>query len=408
MSTKRRPARSRLAYLIIAALLTLVLLAGCGKDIVDDWIEPPQTSSGIQAADVHRQGNNANGGWVLQGEDGETFIGTEHGLFLLDKDGDFHRYTSFPALWLNRYGEYLVYAEYDSSYSEGLGIRAFELNPLSEPYPTEMLYEGTAAYVQVQESGWIYCLSDGVLWRANLAPLSETGEGIAKTLKPEPVAWESLAATGGDVAPAPHGVPQAPALSSLGVYIKLDTDGARHQETVYLYSDDGKNAQKVTALSDVSFREMFWFEPAEKLLFQGSVYENGSLENAAGGVFALTPEGEEITQLSDDALSDFNVWFDGESVTAEKPYPVWLVMAGGVAEGSRSGIYKIDVGGETAGEPVRLYDGPAMAPNIANGYIYFRVPSEREGAMYDYYRVRADGSFAAERLDFEAKTIEKV
>lgn len=349
---------------------------------------------------VQQRANDANGGWVLPGEDGAAYLGTEYGLYHLDADGAFCQYTAYPALWLQHYGEFILYAEYERNDSAGLGICAFDLTPLSEPYPTEVLYDGSASYVQVDAAGeWLYFLGDGVLWRASLTPLTDsTGDGGPIVLQPEAIAWESLAATGGDAAPPPHEAPQTPALSPHGLYVMIAMSGARHQEFVYCYRLDGKEAQKIDVLTDGNCRSMFWFDPAGLLFFRGEATTYGSLE--ADGIYALAPDSGQLLYLFDDQQSDFTVWCDTAQVSGARPYPVLLVLAG------ETGVYTVDIGGETAGEPMCLYKGPARLPNVVHGYVYFRAPSAREDAQYDYFRVPVDGTTGVERLDFVNEVIE--
>ena len=336
-------------------------------------------------------------------EGGATYIGTEYGLFRLNKNDDFYQYTSYPAAWLNRYGGYLIFAEYLSNYREGIAIRAFEFSPRTEPYPTEMLYDGAASYVQVDESGgWMYFLGDGTLWRESLAPLASSG---AAQFKPEAIGWSSPASAGGDAIPLPHDAPQIPALTPDGIYALISMSGNRYEEFVYRYSFDGSTAGRVDELTDIACRGMFWYQEANVLLFRHDAQDYGSARgdelSKTGGIYAYAPGSGKTAQLHSDGGSDFTVYYD-----AGRAFPHRLVVAGGTRNGSPAGLVTIDISGDTPGEPKRLYDGAAMMPNIAGGYIYFRAPAGREGALYDYYRVPADGSSRAQRLDFVKRTIE--
>jgi hypothetical protein len=431
----------RLLSFILTASLFLVLIGCGGRSAGTDTgvagaggqkTEPndSQIDDGVWSGNIHQQGNDANGGWVVQGQDGNTYIGTEYGLFSLNPDDEFYQYTSWPAGAMNLYGqgEYIIYGEYPDGYSNGARLCAFDLTPLSEPYPTEMLYWGSASNTQIDWLfGRLYFIGDGVLSRMDLTPLlssldnGETPEFQLEGISLDPVGWLPMEDPGDDpdygpVSPAPP--PEAPlelTVSADGIYASVGKAGARYEEFVYLYSHDGKNIQAIDALTDIACRGMFWFDLIQGLFFSYDAdrYESqaNDVREAGSGIYAYIPGNGQIARFSDDGKSDFNLWYDVQNVTTgsgNSPRPIYLITAGGVNQGSIPGVFKINVGGESPGEPVRLYNGLAASPNIARGYVYFRAPSKTKSTVFDYYRVPADGSSGAERLDFKNETINPV
>jgi len=374
----------------------------------------PASPGAVAASDVYKPGNDANGGWALQ-EGKMTYLGTEYGLFHLTANDEFYHYAPYLTGGLNTYFGYMIYAKYFNSFANGTGLYAFELNPASEPYPTEAIYYGATFFPQVKaDDGSIYFLGNAVLSRASLEPLifnPESGPPVFQLegIGPNSNGWQPIDNAYDDSVPLPPPPPETPqsiALAPSGIYTVTSISGARYSESVYLYHYDGRDAEMVEALNDIACRGMFWYEPAGILFFRynAELYDStrAELGDGSSGIYGMYPEGKEIIKIYDEGKSDFNFWYD------EKNNIAFLILAGGVNEGSSPGVYSVDLSGELPGEAVCLYDGPAEAPNIAQGYVYFRAPSDREDALYEYYRVPADGSSGAERLDFEERTITAV
>lgn len=226
------------------------------------YIERPENLTSTlaplhDANNIHQSGNDANKNWVVEGVGGKTYIRNEYGIYRLNKEGDFYRYTSCPAQELHIFGEYIIYSEYNHHYSDCRGIKAFSFTPLSEPYPTKTLYEGTASFIQLDKNGNMYFIGDGLLLCKDITSLI-TGDSppTPATFTHKKIAWASLDNINSDAAPLPHNVPIASALSPFGIYVNVNIDAAMHQEMVYLYSLDAKQAKMVENLSDVDFRKI--------------------------------------------------------------------------------------------------------------------------------------------------------
>jgi hypothetical protein len=410
----------KLSKIIIYLLVLLMSAAGCGNDggIFVTQSPAPTGDSGNKNVSVkpgNAPGNTANGGWVLAGGDGETYVGTEHGLFRINKDGSLYQYTPYPALWLNRYGEYLVYVEFDSGYESDGIIKAFDLTPLSEPYPTETI-DTSARFLNVDEAtGMIYYLSRGALFRADLSALdnpdsftppdksaaSDSEEpGVdppESRFRETPIGWSSPSTKGGDAAPAPHEAPEIPALSDYGIFTVVSMSGNRYEEFIYVYDFDGGGASRYMA--DIAARNMFYDN--DYLFFSYDDKSYDSYEDYEPGIYMIGRNNGGVIFGEGDV--SFNV-------CSEPGGKLTLALAGnGGADGKsgRIGVYsaEIDPKNGVTGEPKLLYDGLAINPNIADGWIYFIAEPEREGELFSYCRVPVDGSAGAERLDFENKKI---
>ncbi|MDR0819376.1 MAG: hypothetical protein LBN43_07375, partial [Oscillospiraceae bacterium] len=369
-------------------------------------------------------GNTANYGWVVEGGDGETYVGTEHGLFRIEKDGSLYRYTPYPALWLNRYGEYLVYIEFDSGYDSDGTIKAFDLTPLSEPYPIDTIDTSTG-FLSVDEStGMIYYMSRRALFRADLFALDNPYSFTPPTNPPDdilldksaardseepnpeppvsrfrerPIGWSSQSTKGGDAAPAPHEAPSIPALSDYGIFTVVSMSGARYEEFVYVYDFDGGGASQY--MSDIAARNMFYDN--DNLFFSYDDESYDSYEDYEPGIYMIG--GNNGGVIFNEGDVSFNVH-------SEPNGKLTLVLAGnGGIDGKsgRIGVYSavIDAKNFVTNEPKLLYDGLAINPNIADGWVYFIAEPEREDELFSYYRVPIDGSSGVEKLDFENEKI---
>jgi hypothetical protein len=296
-----------------------------------------------------------------------------------------------------------------------MGIKAFELNPLSEPYPTETLYESSAGFVQIDAgNGLMYFTSGNMLRGLDISQLeSASGEYIwsyrpseffeweegGTYWDPTPpeetipyawaIGWTSESSKGGDALAAPHEAPQFPALASGGIYAAVARYGVRYEENLCYYAADGSAANEF--ITDITARNIFSGQDA--LFFRYDKRGYDSYNDFEPGIYMVRYNGAGV-KLFDDGTLDF-------TVCETSPETLTLVLAGS-PDDDRLGLYTAEIDQKTGAvsELRQIYDKDANQPNIAAGYIYFLANSEREGELLDYCRVALDGLTPVERLDF--------
>lgn len=336
------------------------------------------------AVPANTPGNSANLGWVLEGAQGEIYIGTEHGLFRMEQDERMYAYAPHNAYGLTGCGEHLVYCRDD-------GLYAFDVTPASQPYPTAWLFDGHIGRTAVM-SGYLYFNAGTALYRIDVRDPSglDAGGGAAK---PE------LLIEGAD----PYGEGFSFAFNgrwaagSDRLLYQISRDGYRRESRWLPYPLGGQSAAGDLLLMDTDLQSPFIADGWLYFIPHVSYGSEAPWTDPEPGVYrmALDAEPAWMHESAPDFPAECLARGNVRSFTLAGDT---LVCAGDLGEGP--GLYTVHL---PTGRRAKLYEGDVWAPNTTSDCIWFRTKPQAgadaaDAPQYHYWRIRFDGS-APTQLD---------